>query len=483
MQRLRGIDSLFVSLESPTNLLHVGAVAVLDPSTAPPGAPPPADALRATVARRLDRLPSLRRRLVAVPGGLGHPRWVEAAPDLDLHVRLRAVPQPGGEREVAAYAADMLSQPLDRSRPLWQIDVVEGLEGGMVAAVAKIHQSTGEATAGGFVTRELFDLSPLPAPAAGAVAVAVEPEPQPDPLTLLGQALLETGRLVVPVARLAGALAGALVPGWPARLVPRPASPAPRRSPRTLLAGPVSPDRVAAVTRVDRADVERVRQLAGVGTPDVVLALTASALRTYLQDRGDLPRDPLVAFVPAAPAVDDEPGGARPRGRLPGVLVPLATDVGDPALRLVAVAESARRGREQRGAVPDTLLADLAELTAPAVLEPAARMVRLAGLPQRRPPFNVVVASLPGPRVPVWCAGSEVVAYYPFGPVVDGAGLSVTAVTYREQVGFGLLGCRDAVPDIQALADRIPEAMRELSKALVGGNRRRWGTDEGSGGR
>lgn len=475
MQRLRGIDSMFVSLESSTNLLHVGAIAVLDPSTAPAGGPPPVEALRAVLAARLDRLPSLRRRLAPVPGGLQHPRWVGAVPDLGLHVRHRAIPRPGGEHELAAYAADVLGTPLDRSRPLWQLDVLEGLQDGMVAVVAKIHHSVGDAAAGSVVTRELLDWEPLAPPSAPTSMPVDVAEPDPGPLALLGEAFLETTRLAVPVCRLVLRTVGALTGGIPGRLVPRPPGTGGHRTPRTSLGGRMSLDRVAAVTRVDRADVERVRRLAGVGTGDVVLALTGTALRTHLTERGELPGEPLVAFVPAAPAMGDDDGhGRASAGRLPGMLVPLATTVADPAVRLVAVAEAARRARELRGALPTTLLDDLAELTVPAVLQPAARMARVVGLPVRRPPFNVMVASLPGPRVPVYCAGSEVVAYHPFGPVVDGAGLSVTAVSYRDQVGFGLLGCREAVPDIDTLAARIPEALRELTKALTGGSRRRW---------
>jgi diacylglycerol O-acyltransferase len=465
MRPLTGIDSLFVSLESRTNLMHVGAVSVLDPSTAPPDSPPPYEALRMVVENRLDRLPPFRKRLVEVPGGLDHARWVQCEPDLGRHVRRGALPSPGGERELAQYASDVLARPMDRARPLWEIHVVEGLEGDLVAGVAKLHHLIVDGIAGTEVTAALMDLEPVRVTSDGPAPGASE-EPVPGLLPLLGEAVLNAGRRALPATRMLGRLAttaGALR----SRNRRIDVSPPPGLfdGPRTSLSARVGTDRVAGLARVDLSDVHAVRHATHVKVNDVVLALAASALRHYLQERDELPAEPLVAFVPVS-VRRAEDGLDTGVNRLSGMLVSLATDISDPLTRLVVIAESSRRAKEQHSVVGETFFSDLASLTVPALLGPVVRLYRALGLSSRFPPFSVVVSSFPGPDFPLYCAGAEMLAYHPFGPVIDGAAVNITAMSYRGQIGFGLLGCRDAAPDIESLARFIPESMTELTKAL-----------------
>lgn len=464
MRPLTGIDSLFVSLESKTNLFHVGAVSVLDPSTAPPDAPPPFEALRTVVENRLDRIPPFQKRLVQVPGGLDHPRWVQHQPDLSRHLHRGALPPPGGERELAQYAADTLARPLDRTRPLWEIHVVEGLEDGLVAGVAKLHHSIVDGVAGTEVTAALMDLEPVVPTPEGPHPIPGEPTPRA--LSLLRDAAVAAGRRVVPAARLLGRLAAtAAVVRSRNRLTEVNAPPGMFDGPRTPLSARIGTDRVVGLASVDRADVDAVRQATKVTVNDVVLALTASALRLYLSERGELPDEPLAGFVPVSvrAGADGLEDGVN---RLSGMLVSLATDVADPLTRLMLVAESSRNAKEQHRVLGETLFSDMASLAVPALLGPGGSLFRSLGLSSRFPPFSVVVSSFPGPEFPLYCAGAEMVAYHPFGPVIDGAAVNVTAMSYRDQIGFGLLGCRDAVPDVDALAHHIPEAMTELTKAL-----------------
>jgi diacylglycerol O-acyltransferase len=466
MRALTGIDSLFVSLESRTNLFHVGAVSVLDPSTAPPDAPPPYEALRMVVENRIERIPPFQKRLVEVPAGLDHPRWVQQQPDLSRHLRRGALPAPGAERELAQYAADVLARPLDRSRPLWEIHVVEGLEGGLVAGVAKLHHSIVDGVSGTEVTAALMDLEPV-APSAerpGEIAT----EAVPGRLSLLRDAVFNSGRRVVPAARLVGRLVStAAIVRNRNRLAEVSAPPGMFDGPRTPLSAQIGTERVVGLARVDRADVDAVRQATHVKVNDVVLALTASALRLYLDERGELPSEPLAGFVPVSVrAGADGDGLDTGVNRLSGMLVSLATDVADPLTRLMVVAESSRSAKEQHRVLGETLFSDMASMAVPALLGPGSRLYRSLGLSSRFPPFNVVVSSFPGPDFPLYCAGAEMVAYHPFGPVIDGACVNVTAMSYRDQIGFGLLGCRDAVPDIEVLAHYIPEAMTELTKAV-----------------
>ncbi len=471
MRPLTGIDSLFLSLESPTNLFHVGAVSVLDTSTAPEGSPPPHEALRRVVAGRLDRLPPFRRRLVCTPGGLDHPHWAEADPDLEQHIRRGALPAPGSDRELAAFTADVLASPLDRDRPLWEIHVVEGLEGGLVAGVAKIHHSAVDGISGTEVTAELMDLAPKLAEDEGRSEV--ETETIPGGLALVRDAVVNGGRRVVPGARLTGRLAAtAAVLGARNRLIHGSPPPAPFTGPRTRLASRLSRSRVVGLAQVDLGDVDVVRQATKSTVNDVVLALAASALRLYLEERDELPDQPLHAFVPVSVR---SAGATLADGvnRLSGMVVSLATDVDDPLSRVAAIAESSGAAKDQHRVLGADLFSELATMGVPALLGPTGTLVRRLGLTSRFPPFSLVVSSFPGPSFPLYCGGAELLAYHPFGPVIDGAALNITAMSYRGQIGFGLLACRDAVPDVETLARLIPESMHQLTKAAAAGGHRR----------
>jgi len=473
MRRLTGLDSLFLSLESPTNLLHVGAIAVLDPSTAALGAAAPYEAVRQVLHDRLHLLPPFRRRLVNVPGGLDHGCWIEDEDfQLDNHVRRGAVPSPGGELELAAFAAEVLSRPLDRDRPLWELHVVEGLRSGHVAAVTKIHHSAIDGLSGVELTCNLMDLSPETSPASLA-AEPWDPDPMPSRTALTALAFARMAR------RLPVALSTAAVGGSTAlrlRRLNRQAGaaespPRPFASPATSFNKRLGRRRSVGMSIVDRADVERVRGAAGVTVNDVILALTGTALRAQLEERGEVLGRALVGFVPVAKPSEVAGRLDRSVNELSGMLVSLATTIDDPVARLMAVSESGRRAKAQDQVIGSGVVGALAELAIPSLAGPVARLLAASGTLLGRPPFNVVVSSFPGSPVPLYCAGSRLVAFYPFGPVVDGAALNVTATSHEDHIGFGLLADADALPDVGELAARLPEALTELVKAVGRGRR------------
>jgi WS/DGAT/MGAT family acyltransferase len=468
MRRLSGLESFFVSAETPTNLFHVGAVAVLDPSTVPAGTPPPHEALTKVLAERMHLLAPFRRRLFSVPGGLDHAYWVEEGPvDLHKHVIRGALPQPGGMAELARYAGDVMGRPLDRDRPLWEIHVVEGLEDGLVAAIAKIHHAAIDGLTGIELTANLMDFEPYVQTSAD-LSTAPPPldETPSSPLLTLDAVRHLAGRIpaaagmVTRTARLAGRLrlhgnarddASAEVPGL-------------LDAPRTELGGRLTHRRAVAMASIERESIDKVRAATGVTVNDVILTLTSSMLRGHLDDAGVLPPDPLVAFVPVA--VRDQRGKTHDEcvNRLSGMLVSLATDTEDPLERLVAVSRSARQAKAQDRQVGGALFGSLAELLVPLFAGALERVVLALGPVIGWPPFNVVVSSFPGSPAPLYCAGSKLLAYYPLGPVVDGSSLNVTVTTYRDQVAFGLLACEDKVPDVDAIAGRLHSSMRELVK-------------------
>jgi WS/DGAT/MGAT family acyltransferase len=337
----------------------------------------------------------------------------------------------------------------------------------MVAGVAKIHHSAIDGVTGTELTANLMDLEALPVD--DGPPVELRPESGPTLPSLVMEAALSAGRRVLPAARLAGRLAGAgLVLRGRNRQVEHAPPPSPFSSPRTRFSARLGPDRSVGFARVDRADVDMVRSVTGATVNDVILCVVGTALRRYLEELDELPVDPLVAFVPKAVRSSDH---ALDTGvnRLSGMLVSLATDRADPLARLLAVAESARSAKDQERVLGEDLMSELADLGVPFLLSRVGRLVRGIGMLERRPPFSVVVSSFPGPPFPLYCGGAELVAYHPFGPVIDGAALNITAMSYRDQIGFGLLSCRDVVPDAEPLARHIPEAMTGLAKAAESG--------------
>ena len=344
--------------------------------------------------------------------------------------------------------------------------MVEGVENGLVAGVAKIHHAAIDGVSGVEVTAQLMDLGPTPR-SVEAPATPWRPESFPSVAALVADALADLFRLGPASLRAAASTAGAIRRVRARnRASDKQASPSPFRSPPTSLNGPLSGDRSMGMTHLDMTDVAAVRQATGATVNDVILAVTGAALREHLGDLGERPTRSLVAFVPVSvrQAGDTVDTGTN---RLSGMLVTLATTQDDPVERLAAVSECARRAKDQVRDLGDDLFERMAAIAVPALLGPLARGMATAGLLRWRPPFNVVVSSFPGSPAPLYCAGAEMLAYHPFGPVVDGVGLNVTATTYRDQLEFGLLACRRAVPDAGALADRFPIAMTELVKALA----------------
>jgi diacylglycerol O-acyltransferase / wax synthase len=464
MHRSGGLDSAFLSLETRTNLFHVGSVTVLDPATAPPGTPEPHEALRRVIEERLHLLGPFRRRLAGVPFGLDHPHWVEDTEvDVGFHVRRGHLPRPGGPAELAAYVADVLSRPLDRTRPLWEIHVLEGLQGDLVAGVNKIHHSVIDGVAGVELTANLMDLAPQ-GPPTPPPAEDWQADPWPSAAALAGEGLRRLTSLGARATATAATAAGAAVRIRARNRQPGAAAPpAPFTAPRTSLGGRVGTHRAVGLGRVERADVDEVRAATGASVNDVILFLAASVLRDHLAERGELPDKPLVGFVPVSVRAERDTLDTGVN-KLSAMLVSLATTVEDPQARLAAIHDSARNAKDQDRILGPGLMERALDLLPPAVLTPAAQLASRAGLMARRPPFNVVISSFPGSPVPLYCGGARMLAYHPFGPVIDGACLNITAMSYVDHLGFGLLADADAVPDVDALALRFPDALTQLAK-------------------
>lgn len=475
MERLSGLDSAFLAFESPSMHLHMAVVALVDPATA--SAPVDAGALGATVVRRLLAQPAFRRRVVEAPFRLDHPVWVED-PDLDpgAHVHHRLLPPPGGLDQLAAVAAEVVSRPLDRSRPLWEVHVVDGLGDGRVALVAKVHHAVADGASAIALLAHLFDEAvPLPGAravdggrAGGGAAPPAEPPggTVPSDAEMLGHVLVAQARRATELPGLVGRTLAAA-----ARLAVRhrdagdEAGAVPLHAPRTPWTAAVTPRRSVAFARVSLGDVRRVGAAWDATVNDVVLALVAAVLRQYLLARAALPEEPLVAMCPVSTRGGGGTGGGA--NQVSAMFVRLRTDLADPVERLRATARSAHAARQDHDAVGGDLVATWAGQVLPGPVALAARLYARVGAAAWHPPLHdVVVSDVRGPDAPLHLDGARLVAAYPLGPVMDGAGLNVTALSSPGHVHLGFVADAHLVPDPWQMADAVAGAMGDLRDAV-----------------
>ena len=484
MQQLTGLDTSFLVMEAGGQLGHVGSLCLYDPKGLRGRSL--AEAFGAALEARLHLLPPYRRRLVEVPLGLDRPWWVEDPDfDLDYHLRHIAVPPPGDDQQLAALVARIHGRALDRARPLWEAYVIEGCANGLVALYTKIHHCTIDGVSGAEMLQVLLDRSPagdsVPEP-----EYEIQAETVPGAFEMLGRGALGLARQPDRIARTAirtvrdlgrqpgalGAVARSLgldrlplAGGFLRRPGPQlDADPIPQTAaPRTPWNRSITPHRRFAFFSLALARVKRVKSAYGTTLNDVVMALSASALRRYLLDKGALPSTPLVAMVPVS--VRSAEQKREFTNRVTSVLSELATDEPDAVARLRRIAGAMQAAKRMQQAVPANLLQDWTQVTTPALAAQAARIVaRTRVMDRLNPPFNVVISNVPGPREPLYCAGAELKTYYPVSAVAEGQGLNITVQSYRDHLDFGLIACRELVPDLWELAGLFPEALEELEK-------------------
>ncbi len=458
MERLSGLDASFLYLETPSLHMHVSMAAVFDPTTVPGGYS--YAKVRTLVSERLVQAPVFRRRLVEVPFRLGHPYWVDDHHfDIDYHVRRAALPAPGGITELADFVGDVCSRKLDRSKPLWEMYIVEGLEGGRIAVVTKIHHCTIDGVSGAELLAELFDLEadPAPRPAPDEMPSAGR---APSDLTLLGQALLDRATRQLRIVPLAWKTGKAFFDVRKVRQSSSGNAALPLTTPRTSLNQAITAHRAVAFSTISLDDVKRVKNALETTVNDVVLALCAGALRRYLDEGDELPDDPLVVTVPVSVQGSTQHKSAN---KVSAMFVGLPCRVDDPVKRLLTIRDGTKGAKEEHKALGAEVLLDWAEHAAPNVFSAAARTYTRFRLAERhRPIHSLVISNVPGPDFPIYLGGSELVAGFPLGPVMDGAGLNVTVMSYRGVLNWGLMACRETVPKVAKLASYVPEALEEL---------------------
>jgi diacylglycerol O-acyltransferase len=456
MDRLSGLDASFLYFETPAHLMHVCGLLVLDTSTMPDGYSFPA--LRETLRTQLQDNPAFRRKLHNPLLNVDHPVWV-ADEDFDIehHVRRITVPAPGGSHELAEVCGDIAGQPLDRGRPLWEFWIIEGLADGRVAVMTKMHHATVDGVSGASLVSELCSLEPGAPPMSQSAHPLPERRPRDREIVLDG--LIGLAKRPLKLARVLPSTVGALE-GWIQRARRGAAMPAPFSAPRTSFNGMVTGHRAVAFTRLDLGDVKEVKNAFGCTVNDVVLALCSGALRTYLDDRGELPESSLVAMVPVSVHGKTKAGGTN---KVSGMFSSLQSDIDDPVERLAAIAEQNRIAKEHHQTLSASLLQDWAQFAAPNTFGLAVRVYSRLRMADRHPVIhNLVISNVPGPPMPIYFLGARINGFYPFGPVFHGAGLNVTVLSNDGHLDVGIIACRELAPELWELADDLPLALDEL---------------------
>lgn len=449
-------DAMFLLAESREHPMHVGGLQLYIP---PEGASP--DFAREMVEefRELDYVAPMYRKRPAEPvGTLGNVWWTyDDGIDFDYHVRHSALPQPRRVRELLGVTSRWHGALLDRHRPLWETHIVEGLADGRMAIYSKIHHAMVDGVSALRITQATHTedperrdcLPPWAMPPRKRSSEIATVDKGPNPFGLLKS------------IGAAGNNALSLIPGGlrVASQIVRDADLNLPSAPRTILNGRVGGARRFAAQSWEKDRIERVAKSSGTTINDVVLAMVSGALRDYLLEQGALPDEPMSAMVPVSLALrSGEDDGGQGGNAVGAIVVNLATDRADGATRLEEIAYSSRSSKRLlRELSPTQILAYSAMQTFPLMLGPIPGAIKFG-----RPPFNVIVSNVPGPRNEMYFNGAKLDGIYPVSIVLDGQALNITLCSRDKYLDFGLIGCRKSIPHLQRLLTHLESALAEL---------------------
>jgi WS/DGAT/MGAT family acyltransferase len=454
LDRLTAVDASFLHQEGPVSHMHIGALVRVC------GAAPRYDDFLDSIRSRLHLVPRYRQRLVYPPAGTGRPLWADDTDfSLEYHVRHTALPAPGSDEQLANLSARVFSQQLDRSKPLWELWLVEGLADGGYALMSKSHHAMIDGIAGVDLGTVLFDLGPEPAPPPTGLE-PWSPDPDPGPFDLLTAGIAGMtkataavvakafSKLAQPDRALEEAQVAAEGLGEIAWAALNPAPPSP-------LNVPIGPHRRFAGIACDLDDFKTVKNAFGGTVNDVVLAVVAGALRHWLHSRGVRTAGlELRALVPVSVRIASEQSAGG--NRLAVMRGPLPVYVEDPVERLAVVRESMDDLKESKQAVGAEVLTSMQQFAPPTVLAQASRLNFSTRL------FNLLVTNIPGPQFPLYVLGEEIASVFPIAFLPKDHALAIAIMSYNGQMNFGLLGDYDAMPDLNAFGDAIETALAEL---------------------
>jgi diacylglycerol O-acyltransferase len=453
LDRLSAVDAGFLAQEKPNTHMHIGGLALFE------GEPPGLDEFLAHIETRLHLVPRYRQKLATPPLETGRPLWVDD-PNFNLayHVRHTALPEPGDETALLALAARVFSQQLDRSKPLWELWLVEGRQEGGFALLSKTHHALVDGVSGVDLASVLFDVSPEGTPSDGGEPWVAQPEPSSAELAARG--LTGAVRAVTEVAT--GALGAVSHPGEALDKAREVATGIGEVAWTALNAPPDTPFNVAPgshrrlnVVRADLDELKLVKNAFGATVNDVVLAVVTGALAYFLQARGRRTDGvELKAAVPVSVRSDDQRGALG--NQLTQIMAPLPVFLDDPIARLRYVKEAMDGLKESRQALAASAIASLQGFAPPTIHAQASRM-NFAGRF-----FNLLVTNVPGPQFPLYVLGRRLTEIFPIPFLAGERALAIAIMSYDGKVGFGLLGDYDALPDLDVVAEGIEASLAQL---------------------
>ncbi|MCG8316022.1 MAG: wax ester/triacylglycerol synthase family O-acyltransferase [Pseudomonadales bacterium] len=463
MERLSGLDASFLYGETSTMLMHVAFIAICDTSENPNGYS--FRDIYDLIDVKTQEESAFRRRLVEVPFGLHHPLWVDD-PDFQVtdHVQQYTLPKDSGMEQLAIKLGRIMSHPLDRSRPLWEAWIIEGLAKNRYAFVLKIHHAMVDGVSGTELFRNLFTThSAYQIP---RVFNRSQGEKIPTSTELMAHALrskIKTPQRVYHLMSETFKGVSALVKGGnvPQNESGQHAKRArPLSAPRTHFNHRLSVGRSLALVDVSLSDIKAIKNATNTTVNDVVLAICGGALREYLIAKNDLPEKTLIAMVPIS--VRKQSKEKLTNNQVSGMWSTLATDIDDPLARLKLINEDTKDAKQEHDAVGADLLQDWAEVNTPGAFNLAMRFYASTLVDVVNPVHNTIISNVPGPRESLYLAGSKVESIRPIGPVMEGVGLNISLASYQDRIGITLHADRLLVGDVNEIGVQIRPAFERL---------------------
>ena len=456
LDRLSSIDASFLTNETSSSHMHVGAVLIFE------GPPPSYEDFAEQVRGRLPLVPRFRQKLAVPPLEAGRPLWVDdPCFNLSYHVRHTALPEPGDEDQLRRLAGRVFSQQLDRSKPLWEVWLVQGLERNRFALISKTHHAMVDGVAGVDISTVLFDVKPVPDPVPADEAW--EPGPAPRGTTLIAHGIADAAGAPL---RLAERVAGAVRhPEATARslahrvealgeVVWQFADPAPD----VPLNTEIGSHRRFVWSRAELATFKRIKDALGGTVNDVVLAVVSGALRNWLIERGIRTEGlELRALVPVSIRDADDRGGLG--NRIAAMRGPLPVYAADPVTRLEIVRSAMEDLKQSKQALGAEVISRFNDFAPPTLLAQASRINFSTRL------FNLIVTNVPGPQIPLYLLGRELEDIFPVAFLPENHALAIAIMSYNGRINFGLLADYDSLPDVDEVASGLGDALEELLEA------------------
>jgi WS/DGAT/MGAT family acyltransferase len=476
MKHLSIVDGAFLHMESAEMPMHVGSLNLFDPPAG--GAEGFYEAVKAHVARRMHMAAVFTRKLALMPFDLANPVWIHDDDiDLDYHVRHMILPKPGSMQQLEALAARLHSMLLDRSRPLWEFYVIEGLADGRIGFYGKVHHAAVDGQAGVAMATSMFDLTPEPRTVKPPRATNAHTY-QLGVAELLGAALQNQFQQILHSLKLlpavAGTVLGAAREAIAARRSESPEDRAVRKAeapasrfklaPATPFNHSITNQRAFSAVSLPLPEVKSLGKAVGASINDIVLWLCSTALRAYLKEGNELPEQSLVAMVPISLRQE---GDTTANNQVAGTMLDLATQIADPAERLKAIKRGTAAMKKQMGTFRGVIPTDFPSLGSPWLISGLAALYGRSRIADWLRVSNVTISNVPGSKVDVYLVGAKMTDYYPLSIVVHGVALNITVQSHVDQLCFGLIACRRAVPDVRELGHQVTRAMAQL-RHLVG---------------